>query len=371
MNNIQDKIRGSLFGGAVGDALGYAVEFDSEKSIFLEYGDGGIQSYRLTPRKDGKAIISDDTQMTLFTAAAMLFWKHRLEGRGIAANPCQYAAMTYHDWLITQSVSFEVAHQTVIKKDPDYPNGFISTIFSNVPELFRRRAPGLTCLSGLHTREQQRRDGEVIESFIQSKINNSKGCGGVMRVAPVGMLRWTSAPEKVAMEAAECAAITHCHPLGYMPAAVLAQMVYLLIFDERNLTLREITVEARDTMAKLFAGNEHTETLVNLINMAMELAGNNDTDLNNIHRLGEGWVGDEALAIALYCCLRHQNDFSRCMIAAVNHKGDSDSTGAVAGNILGALVGYDAIEQKWKDDLEISDVLLHTADLLYEADNRD
>ena len=50
------------------------------------------------------------------------------------------------------------------------------------------------------------------------------------------------------------------------------------------------------------------------------------------------------------------------MIAAVNHSGDSDSTGAVAGNILGAWVGYQAIEEKWKQDLELSDVILEIAD---------
>jgi len=46
----------------------------------------------------------------------------------------------------------------------------------------------------------------------------------------------------------------------------------------------------------------------------------------------------------------------------VNHDGDSDSTGAITGNILGAHLGYDAIEDKWKRDLELSDVILEIAD---------
>lgn len=53
------------------------------------------------------------------------------------------------------------------------------------------------------------------------------------------------------------------------------------------------------------------------------------------------------------------------MIAAVNHGGDSDSTGAVTGNILGAAIGYDAIPQFFKDDLELHDVILHMEDDLY------
>ena len=90
--------------------------------------------------------------------------------------------------------------------------------------------------------------------------------------------------------------------------------------------------------------------------------GDLEDDLDNIHQLGQGGVAEETLAIALYCALRYQDDFSAGMIAAVNHSGDSDSTGAVAGNILGAWVGYQAIEEKWKQDLELSDVILEIAD---------
>ncbi|MCI5596714.1 MAG: ADP-ribosylglycohydrolase family protein [Lachnospiraceae bacterium] len=68
------------------------------------------------------------------------------------------------------------------------------------------------------------------------------------------------------------------------------------------------------------------------------------------------------MAIALYCALKYQDDFSAGMIAAVNHSGDSDSTGAVTGNILGALVGYERIEDKWKNNLELADIILEIAD---------
>lgn len=84
--------------------------------------------------------------------------------------------------------------------------------------------------------------------------------------------------------------------------------------------------------------------------------------VDNIHRIGEGWVAEETLGIAIYCALRYQNVFSAAMVASVNHKGDSDSTGAMTGNILGALLGYDAFDDKWKQNLELSDVILEMAD---------
>lgn len=145
---VQDKIRGSLMGGAVGDALGYVVEFLSEKEIFREYGEGGIQEYSLDSIGK-KALISDDTQMTLFTALAMIFRADRQKNRGISGNPRVYANLTYQDWFVTQELTYQEAVKTVIKDYPDYPDGFISTPVKNVPELFYRRAPGITCLSAL------------------------------------------------------------------------------------------------------------------------------------------------------------------------------------------------------------------------------
>ena len=81
-----------------------------------------------------------------------------------------------------------------------------------------------------------------------------------------------------------------------------------------------------------------------------------------------GWTGEEALAIALYCAVRHFDSFENALIAAVNHSGDSDSTGAVTGNILGAAIGYEAIPQFYKDDLEMHDLILHMADDLYRGE---
>lgn len=360
---VQDRIRGSLIGGAAGDALGYPVEFISEKEIVNRYGSGGIQEYELS-RHSHKALISDDTQMTLFSAAAVTFYYYRWHNRGIAAAPSAYANLTYQDWLITQEMDFEeafAAHNGF--REIEYPDGVIAAYLMRQPALYARRAPGITCLSALRTRQQQLEERRRVDSFVGDPINNSKGCGGVMRVAPVGMMN-ADDMDMINREGAEFAAVTHSHSLGYMPAAVLAHIVHRCIY-RKGQTLREIVEEARDTAARIYADDPHIGKLVSLIDLAITLSENDAPDLDNIHKLGEGWVAEEALVVALYCCLRYPDDFSKCLIVSVNHKGDSDSTGAIAGNILGAWLGYEALENKWKENLELADVIVETADMLY------
>jgi ADP-ribosylglycohydrolase len=225
----------------------------------------------------------------------------------------------------------------------------------DVPQLYRRRAPGITCLSAL-------KQGPRADDYIKAHINSSKGCGGVMRVAPVALNYDLRDIQTVDMEAAQIAAITHGHSLGYMPAAVLAHIINRIVFPKKEMTLKEIVREAEETAEDMFKGDKHLRELTDLIDLAVELSENDDSDLDNIHKLGEGWVAEETLAISIYCALKYQDDFSVGIIAAVNHKGDSDSTGAVTGNILGALLGYEAIDEKWKTDLELLDVILEMAD---------
>ena len=112
---------------------------------------------------------------------------------------------------------------------------------------------------------------------------------------------------------------------------------------------------------ELFKGDVYLKKLTDAIEKAIKLSENQEEGLKNIHELGEGWVAEETLAISLYCSLRYQNDFSAGIIAAVNHKGDSDSTGAITGNILGAWLGYEQIEDKWKKDLELLEIILEIA----------
>ena len=104
----KDKFRGCLIGGAVGDALGYPVEFLNEAEITREYGEDGISEYKL---RHGVAEISDDTQMTLFTACGLLYGETRFTLRGIRARPENYISLCYKDWYKTQTKSYPLENQ--------------------------------------------------------------------------------------------------------------------------------------------------------------------------------------------------------------------------------------------------------------------
>lgn len=360
MNTLQDRIRGSLIGGAIGDALGYPVEFVySFEGIQARYGKRGItrldtvQHWLGESEQVGKAVVSDDTQMTLFTANGLLNAKEN-GWPGIKGITDAYV-----EWYLTQSDIF--SHR--------YNDCWLKLL----PELNVRRAPGVTCMSALKA------------IFLNREpTNDSKGCGGVMRIAPIPLYgvvprkgcsdvpkQTRISIEEVAKLAGDAAKITHKHPLGYIPAALEAFIIYRLLLDESPTreNFENYIFEGLQTMHQLYS--EHRQEVLELeelVRLAVSKSRYYGNDVEAVESLGEGWVGEEAVAIALYCALKHFDNFEEAMIAAVNHAGDSDSTGAVCGNILGAAIGYEAIPQFFKDDLEMHDLILIVADDLYNGE---
>ena len=351
ISNQQDRVRGSLIGGAIGDALGYPVEFLSTYQAIQEaYGPQGItrldptQHGRTQPHGSPKALVSDDTQMTLFTACGLLNAAQHGEA------PIPYISQAYIEWFLTQ----------VGTRSPRHNTCWINAI----PELWATRAPGNTCLNAL----SDRLSGYEVH-------NDSKGCGGIMRIAPIPLYgaiqnRIADLPT-VDRLAADASALTHLHPLGYIPSALLAHVIYRLVQDEQP-TRTACETYLREGLAllpQLFPNDSrYVKYQTQLIEKAIQLAQEEHEDHTAIERqLGGGWVAEETLAIAVYCTLKYFDHFEQALIASVNHAGDSDSTGAVTGNLLGAACGYEAIPQHYKTQLELHDVIVHVADDLYQG----
>jgi len=335
----RDRFVGCLLGGAVGDALGAPIEFLSLAQIQKRFGAAGLNHYALA--YGGLGRITDDTQMTLFTAEGLLRAWVRACLKGIGPIETSITSHAYLRWLRTQHE--RPAFPGFSKKNED---GWLFAYKA----LHHRRAPGATCTSSLRQ----------MKEFGARAINDSKGCGGVMRVAPAGLYasRCQLSDHDTFSLGVELAYLTHGHRSGVLPAGAFAVMIRKVVEGH---SLPEALAVAKALLRK---ESEHQETLFAL-ERAQELAASDARCDAAITRLGRGWVAEEALAIALYCVLVAK-DFQDGVLAAINHDGDSDSTGSLAGNMLGAIHGATAIPQQWLEPLELRDVIAEIAADLYQ-----
>ena len=157
---------------------------------------------------------------------------------------------------------------------------------------------------------------------------------------------------------------------------LLISRIIPLTPEEAKTSIYQIVQDGLDVMMEM-EGDEHygdKEYLRQLTRRAEELAKSDVPDDDAILQLGEGWTAEEAWAISLYFALRHIDSMKDAIIAAVNHDGDSDSTGAITGNIMGAIYGYEAIilerlfcpeEKRFEDTIELHNIILALADDLY------
>lgn len=160
-------------------------------AILKRFGKNGISDYVLD--KTGVAEFSDDTQMSLFTAEGLL--NAIADGKTFEKDILPYIITAYEHWYYTQC-------RPPLKMSKSW--------LTHVKALWARRAPGMTCMSALQS---------ISMSNSAPFLNNSKGCGGVMRVAPIGIFSATH-PKILDLEhagylAGYAADITHKHPSAH------------------------------------------------------------------------------------------------------------------------------------------------------------
>lgn len=335
MTSSLDRYRGCLLGGAVGDALGAPLEFlDAaaiQSTLRLEkpdpFGPVGLRRYRMAYGRLGA--ITDDTQMTLFTAEGLLRAHNRQLRNNLGEAPgAVYRA--YLRWYASQMHS----------EPPPRPDGWLAGLRG----LYARRAPGSTCLSALRA---------GVMGTPERPINNSKGCGGVMRAAPVALAtRWD--PWDLGCRVA---AITHTHPSGYLASGALCLILAEILGGGTLAT----AVDAAIARLRDEALGDEVRTL---LERALYMAELGDPSLEHLADLGEGWIAEEALAMGVYCAAVVE-DFESGVALAVTHGGDSDSTGSIAGQILGTLHGVGAIPEALLEPLELRSVITTLADDLH------
>ena len=352
--NYAARVRGTLLGGAIGDQLGAGIEFDPIQAIREKYGSEGVTGFVPSwGRREGR--FTDDTQMTLFVAEGLIRADNQAWREG-DCDPLVPLTDAHLRWLHTQGVPAEGEHGVEARGFGKVVSGWL--VGHEV--LHAERAPGNSCLMGLKALPR--------DPLVPAR-NDSKGCGGVMRVAPVGLafpIDWN--PFEMA---ADFAGLTHGHPTARLAAGAFAAIVSELCVGA---PLRAAIATA---VAELSDWEGAEETLA-AIRVAVELAGEArasgvpPTPERIEARLGGGWVAEEALAIALACALVAEESqqggdsvveaFRTGALLAVNHSGDSDSTGAICGNLLGARFGEAALPREWLADLEAAELIGAVAD---------
>jgi len=331
--NTLNNFQGCLMGGAIGDSFGSRVEAWSYESIKETFGDKGLRSL-LT--QNGTASITDDTQMSLFSAYALIRAKLQNGGEIDEKTCVEELKNAYKDWYLTQVEPGHIKEENNLLLDDD--------------RLYKKCFPGVTCLNSLESDDYGNFD---------SPINDSKGSGGVMRSAPIGLVL-ADTPHLAFRIGAKSAALTHGNPDGYLPAGALSFMIAHIIQGDNLADAVNSTIEKLESVD----GGKNT---ADLLKKAVYLSKKDYDDFEAISKLGKGFVGDEALAIAAYCALKHEDNFKEAIIASINHDGDSDTVGAITGNILGAYLGEENISNKLKGKIELTDKIYEISKDLYSS----
>jgi ADP-ribosylglycohydrolase len=290
------RIQGMLFGLALGDALGEPVEFQFLTEIRAHYGAGGIQ------HPPNPAQITDDTALTIDLVQAIL------SAKDAGHSP--------------QSEAFvDVVMQ-------NFAQNLIATaqtpIFSRMGETTRKAIANL----------------QAGTSWQNAGITQSKGCGAPMRVAPIGAF-FQHDEKQLRQLAIVSSQVTHEHPTALASTVATAYLIKLALDD----------VPASQYLSQVMA---FTDGMSDDLHYAFLRIGHalgwRSTD-RALRHLGEGWIAEEAVAMALYCVLKHPDEYVAVVRCAANIDGDSDSVACIAGAIAGARLGISAIPQAWLQSL--------------------
>ncbi len=336
-----DRFMGCMLGGAVGDALGFVIEFDDLKTIHKKYGPYGLRTVLKSAKNGNKSLISDDTQLALFTADGLLWADHD------GLEPAEGLYRSYMRWYYTQTERIIRPEQEKWMTRQDHE---IDLDYDMMGEeaLFARRAPGKTCLTALASGQKLNR---------QEPQNKSCGSSTVMRAAPIGLF-YQGDPEKAFTVGCQAASLTHGSPEAYLSTATLSAMISMLAAG------KEPGAALGGALHILQADPEGTP-LMKTILRAIDEAVTDRNPVRSMKKIGLGKKADEALALSVYCILK-TGKLKDAVLMACNQDGDSDTCGAICGNIMGAQEGTKAIPKSWSGHLECDGLIRKLAQCLYD-----
>lgn len=308
-----ERIAGSVYGLALGDAWGKRTEFWGHQEIISAFGKAG-------PPLPNPARITDDTQMSLYAIRALEEWH-------------------------TRSPLYPL-------NEPDLHT--LGTLFGKhfiewMHDSDNNRAPGMTCMGSLTALER-----EGVEHFFRTTAKDSKGCGANMRAPWIG-LDFRIPDSEVSEVAMLQAYVTHGHPTAMVAAAVTARLTRVIA---QGKVLPGDFTDAALQIAEAHGrvGQEVIDSLDNALATLQE--GERTWDSDPCYHLGQGWVAEEALSVAVYVAdTMAQEAPTETLKLGATTNGDSDSIACLAGAFLGAsgvewdVELIDQLEPRYKTEL--------------------
>jgi ADP-ribosylglycohydrolase len=204
------------------------------------------------------------------------------------------------------------------------------------------RAPGATSMRGVNALERG-------APWREAGVRDSKGCGSCMRVAPIGYFCQRD-PESLREVARAQGWLTHPHPTA--DAASIGAAYIKLALD--NVPVKAYPERVLDFTAGI---SDEFDAAIRRVTEVLDWS-DGESALNHIGPTrGGGWIAEEATAMALYCVIKHPDDFSAAVILGVNIGGDSESVASIAGGIVGARLGLSVLPADWLARLENRDYI--------------
>ncbi|MBR4291176.1 MAG: ADP-ribosylglycohydrolase family protein [Oscillospiraceae bacterium] len=339
MNSKLDAYRGCLLGLAIGDAMGYPVDTKTWNQIQEDYGPYGLMGYDL---RNGYAEVSSHTQLAAFSCNGLLLGQTRGQVYGKMAPFVRYVGLAQQEWAAGQ-------------RRYDQPGRNHCWVF-RVPEMRHRHCTDTRMVETLNRGKLGSLEDPVNRHDTPAAFASSIAAG---IFSDPGKLKITESDRL----GAECIALTHGHPLAFLPGAMVAHLTgSCLRQPEKPLIL--LIKEALRALQEQFLREFPREVgqVTALVEQAVSFAEERLTQpVSAMERL-KCDTGAEVLAGAIYAALLCEDDFDNAMVIAVNHSGRSAAVSCLTGAILGARMGEDALPEFYMDGLYIADVLRELAD---------
>lgn len=313
MSRHHNQYLGAIIGHAVGDAMGFPIEFSKREELLknpvlemIDSPDLGLPA----------GSWSDDTAMEIATIDSFIH-KKCFDYKDIMDRWVKWISESEYT---STGVTFDIG-RTCLKAIKKYCNG---------------SAP-LQC---------------------GSTSVNENGNGSLMRILPVALYAYSKKLDDTSIHKLtnEVSSLTHAHEVSRLGCYIYVQFIICLLKGNtkqeaykhiQNLDYRSFTIDSINQYTRIL--NEQIEFQI----------------LENIK--STGYIVD-TLESAMWIFMNAQH-YKEAIIASTNIGGDTDTIGAIVGSMAGIYYGFDSIPSNWLDKLQRKDYLMDLMDRFEKSVN--